>query len=70
MLREVLLSRMVDEVPDAGSDIEALLKVTADRKTNTLIISAPTALMPVAEELVTQLDTGTAASFFPQRGCW
>ncbi|MHC4990599.1 MAG: secretin N-terminal domain-containing protein, partial [Planctomycetota bacterium] len=47
MLREILLARIIEDVPEAGSDIDALLNVTADRKTNTLIISAPSAIMPV-----------------------
>ncbi|MCH8822271.1 MAG: hypothetical protein IH984_02070 [Planctomycetes bacterium] len=60
MLREILMARIAEDVPEAGSNIESLLNVTADRKTNTLIISAPEALMPVAEETIRQLDSGTA----------
>ncbi|UCD76487.1 MAG: hypothetical protein JSV91_06095 [Phycisphaerales bacterium] len=61
MLREILLTRIQEDVPDAGANVEALLNVTADRKTNTLIISAPESIMPVAEEIIEQLDSATAA---------
>jgi type II secretory pathway component GspD/PulD (secretin) len=62
MLRDILVARITEEVPDAGATAEALLSVTSDRKTNTLIISAPEALMPVAEELIEQLDQGANAA--------
>jgi type II secretion system protein D len=58
MLREILVARLPEDVPEAGANAEALLNVTSDRKTNTLIISAPEALMPVAAELIEQLDRG------------
>ena len=61
MLREVLLIRLREDVPEAGADIESLLNVTSDRKTNTLIISAPEAIMPVIEETINQLDSGATA---------
>ena len=61
MLREILIARMREDVPEAGNDIASLLNVSADRKTNTLIISAPEAIMPVAEETIRQLDSGTAS---------
>jgi type II secretion system protein D len=61
MLREVLASRISEQVPGGSSRLEMLLAVTADRKTNTLVIQAPESVMPVAEELVKQLDTGTSA---------
>ncbi len=61
MLREILIARMREDVPEAGNDISSLLNVSADRKTNTLIISAPEAIMPVAEETIRQLDSGTAS---------
>ncbi len=61
MLREILVARMREDVPEAGNDIASLLNVSADRKTNTLIISAPEAIMPVAEETIRQLDSGTAS---------
>src|SRR5690606_1384934 len=40
---------------------ESLLNVTAERKTNTLIISAPEAIMPVVEQLIERLDDPTAS---------
>jgi type II secretion system protein D len=61
MLRQVLLSRIEEDVPEAGADVQSLLNVSADRKTNTLIISAPAAIMPLAEEVVRQLDAGATA---------
>ncbi|MDG2029601.1 MAG: secretin N-terminal domain-containing protein [Phycisphaerales bacterium] len=61
MLREVLASRITEQIPGGASQLETLLEVTADRKTNTLVIQAPESVMPVAEELVKQLDTGTSA---------
>ena len=66
MMREVLLTRLAEDVPESGGgggsgDARALLNVTSDPKTNTLIISAPAALMPVAEQLIEQLDNASAA---------
>lgn len=61
MLRQILSARMRDDVPDAGSDVESLLDVTADRKTNTVIVSAPASLQAVAEALIEQLDRPSAA---------
>lgn len=61
MLREILAARLTEDVPDAGVDADSLLRVTADRKTNTLVISAPEAVMSAAEELLKQLDSGSAA---------
>lgn len=71
MLREVLTTRIAQDVPEAAggngggagasASVQSLLNVTADRKTNTLIISAPEAVMPAAEQLIKQLDGGTAS---------
>ncbi|HVP73739.1 MAG TPA: secretin N-terminal domain-containing protein, partial [Phycisphaerales bacterium] len=61
MLRQVLLTRIAQDLPEAKNEAAALLNVTADRKTNTLILSAPEAIMPVAETLIQQLDSGTAS---------
>ncbi|HMN96285.1 MAG TPA: secretin N-terminal domain-containing protein [Phycisphaerales bacterium] len=58
MLREVLAGRAAEDLGTAA-DIQALVKVATDRKTNTLIVSAPEAIMAVAEELVRQLDSAT-----------
>ncbi len=56
MLRQVLLTRLVEEIAEAGAEADSLLAISADRKTNTLIVSAPTAIMPVAESIVSELD--------------
>lgn len=56
LLRQVLVSRAKREFP--GGD--ALVEVTADRRTATLIVSAPETLMAVAEQLVRQLDGAPA----------
>ncbi|MHC4416411.1 MAG: secretin N-terminal domain-containing protein [Planctomycetota bacterium] len=61
MLRQILIRRITEDVEDAGPDVEMLLNLSADRKTNTLIISAPAAIMPVAEALVKELDHPRAA---------
>jgi type II secretory pathway component GspD/PulD (secretin) len=61
MLREILRTRLEEEVEGVGRDVDSLINVTADRKTNTLILSAPEALLPVAEALIEQLDDGTAS---------
>ena len=59
MLREVLLGQIA---ADGGAvEVESLLRVTADRKTNTLVVQGPQSLMSLAEELITQLDDGTSA---------
>src|SRR5690606_32058343 len=56
-----LATRLTESMPEAASDVQVLLHVSADRRSNTLIISAPEAVMPVAEELVRQLDSTAAA---------
>ena len=60
-LRSILAVRMREELPGNNDAVESLLNVTSDDKTNTLIISAPTTLLPVAESLIEQLDTPAAA---------
>lgn len=65
MLRQVLMTRITEDVPEAGADVRNLLNVTADRKTNTLILSAPEAIIPIAEELIRQLDDQTSAMADP-----
>ena len=60
MLRDILVARIREDVPGTESDVERLLTVTADRKTNTLIISAPDSVMPVAEQLVETLDASAS----------
>ena len=61
MLREVLASRIVEEVPGGAGQLETLLDITSDRKTNTLVVQAPESVMPVAEELIRQLDSGAGS---------
>ncbi len=56
MLREILVARIQEDVPGGDRAMERLLTVAADKKTNTLIVSAPLAVMPVAEQLVRTLD--------------
>lgn len=61
MLREILTARIREDVPGASVNAEALLNVTAERKSNTLIISAPEQVMPVVEQLIDRLDDPTAS---------
>ncbi|MHC4275552.1 MAG: secretin N-terminal domain-containing protein, partial [Planctomycetota bacterium] len=61
MLREILLRRLAEDVEQAGPDAAELLNISADRKTNTLIISAPAEIMPVADALIAELDHPRAA---------
>ncbi|MEE2972614.1 MAG: secretin N-terminal domain-containing protein, partial [Planctomycetota bacterium] len=61
MLREVLVARIREDLPGGASEVDRLLTVTADRKTNTLIISAPDVVMPIAEQLVLTLDASASA---------
>ncbi|MHC4809018.1 MAG: secretin N-terminal domain-containing protein [Planctomycetota bacterium] len=61
MLREVLLVRVREEVDGAVDRPERLIDVSADRATNTLILSVPEALLPVAEQLIQRLDMPAAA---------
>ncbi len=62
MMREVLLRRLQEDVSDAGARGADLLSVSADRMTNTLIVSAPQAVLAVAQALVAQLDHPRAAA--------
>ncbi|MHC4218949.1 MAG: secretin N-terminal domain-containing protein, partial [Planctomycetota bacterium] len=61
MLREILLRRLAEDVKQAGPDAAELLNISADRKTNTLIISAPPEIMPIADALISELDHPRAA---------
>ena len=60
MLREVLVARMQQDLPGDEAAVDRLLTVTADRKTNTLIVSAPDTVMPIAEQLVRTLDASAS----------
>ncbi|MEE8459549.1 MAG: secretin N-terminal domain-containing protein, partial [Phycisphaerales bacterium] len=61
MLQAILLQRIVEDVKDAGPDPSALLQISADRKTNMLILSAPPTILEVADSLVRELDHPRAA---------
>jgi type II secretion system protein D len=61
MLRQILASRVRQEVPDAATELDRLLEVTADPRSNSLIISAPLSMTVLADELVKQLDAGSVA---------
>lgn len=60
MLREILVARMQQDLSGDDSVMERLLTVTADRKTNTLIVSAPDVVMPIAEQLIQTLDASAS----------
>ena len=61
MLRQILASRVRQEVPDAATELDRLLEVTADPRSNSLIVSAPLSMTVLADELVKQLDAGSVA---------
>ncbi len=61
MLRQLLAGRVKQDIPDAATELDRLLDVTADRRSNSLIISSPLSLVPLVDELVKQLDTGNAS---------
>ena len=60
MLRDVLANQLAELAPTGAVELETLLNVSSDPKTNTLIISAPTQIMPIAEQVVEQLDAGVS----------
>ncbi len=62
MLRDILVRRVIEDVADAGADPSTLLNLTADRKSNTLVISAPPPVLTVADSLVRELDHPITAS--------
>ncbi len=64
MLQQLLASQIRETLLKDGSPesrVEALLEVTADPRSNTLIIRAPEWLTPVADQLIEQLDDPLAA---------
>ena len=63
MLQGILVARILEDVPgiDGEADAQRMLKITADRKTNIIILMAPAEMMPIAEELIQALDTTAAA---------
>lgn len=60
LLRQVLAGRIRQLDGDAGTQIDRLLEVTPDRRSNALILQVPEPLLPLADELVRQLDQGHA----------
>lgn len=65
MLRQVLAGRIrqlsAEASGDAATQLERLLEVVPDRRSNALILQVPESLLPLADELVRQLDQGHAA---------
>ncbi|MFG0252113.1 MAG: secretin N-terminal domain-containing protein, partial [Phycisphaerales bacterium JB038] len=64
MLQQLLASQIRETLLKDGapeSRVEALLEVTADPRSNTLIIRAPEWITPVADQLIEQLDDPLAA---------
>jgi type II secretion system protein D len=62
MVREILLRRVTEDVADAGADPGSLLNLSADRVSNTLVVSAPPPVLNVADSLVRELDQPLTAS--------
>ena len=58
LLKQVLATRARRELPGG----EGLVEVTSDRRTGTLIVSAPESLIAVADQLVQQLDAAPAVA--------
>ena len=61
MLRQILLARTREVIPASAGRPEELLQITVDRKSNALVVAAPTPIVELAAELVEQLDSGEAA---------
>ncbi len=62
LVRSALEGRLAQIEPTLAGKPGRVLDVAADRRSNTLIVSAPDALIPVVEELVRQLDDGSASA--------
>ncbi len=60
-LRQILLARTREVIPASAGRPEELLQITVDRKTNALVVAAPTPIVELAAELVEQLDSGEAS---------
>lgn len=58
LLKQVLTTRARRDIPGGESQVE----VTSDRRTGTLIVSAPDSLIAVADQLVAQLDAAPAVA--------
>lgn len=65
LVRDALEGRLAQIEPSLAGRSERVLDVAADRRSNALIVSAPDALIPVVEELVRQLDDGSASALDP-----
>ena len=65
LVRSALEGRLAQIEPTLAGKSERVLDVAADKRSNALIVSAPDALMPVVEELVRQLDDGSASAGDP-----
>ena len=61
LIRSSLEGRLAQIEPTLAGKSTRVLDVAADRRSNSLIVSAPDALIPVVEELVKQLDDGNAS---------
>lgn len=57
-LRQILLARMRELVPASAGRPEDLLQITVDRKTNSLVVAAPTPIVELAATLAKELDSG------------
>ena len=62
LLKETLSGRLAQVEPGLRGDGARALDVAADRRSNTIIVSAPDVLMPVAEALILQLDGAPGSS--------
>lgn len=63
LLQQLLTTRVREQQHREGGqpDVQSLLEVAADPTSNTLIISAPEGIMPIAEELIKAMDTEASA---------
>ncbi len=65
LVRSSLEGRLAQIEPSLVGKQSRVLDIAAERRSNALIVSAPDVLMPVVEELVRQLDDGTASTGEP-----
>ncbi|MFM7133942.1 MAG: secretin N-terminal domain-containing protein, partial [Planctomycetota bacterium] len=65
LVRSALEGRLAQLDPTLAARGQRVLDVAADRRSNSLIVSAPDALVPVVEELVRQLDDGVSSATEP-----
>ena len=65
VVRSALEGRLAEIDPSFAGRTRRVLDIAPDRRSNALIVSAPDVLMPVAEELIRQLDDGTLAAGEP-----